>query len=468
MAHTAALQGTAAASRPRIAVILKGYPRLSETFIAQELHGLEQRGFDLAFFSMRHPTDGKTHPIHAEIRAPVVYLPEYLHHEPIRVLRGLWHVMRRPTFKPALKAWLADLWRDPTPNRVRRFGQACVMAAELPDDIGHIYAHFIHTPGSVARYTHLLSERAWSCSAHAKDIWTSPDWDLKRKLQSCDWVATCTAVGHAHLRDLAAPRDNVHLVYHGLDLSRFPPAPKRSENEARDGSDRSAPIRLLSVGRAVEKKGFDTLLAALAQLPADLHWHYSHIGGGPLLKKLKAQADALGISSRIDWRGAQPQTDVLAAYRSHDLFVLPCRIAADGDRDGLPNVLVEAQSQAMACVSTPISAIPELIRDGETGRLVPPNAPEALANAIADLARDRSTRIALALAGMHRVRTAFDMHRGLDVLAALFPDHVRPVGHQGGQPDEALPASPDLAHRKEAEAAQSHDTHTPPAEAAAP
>lgn len=423
-----------------IAVVLKGYPRLSETFIAQELRGLERRGFKLRFVSLRHPTDRKRHPIHDEIEAPVSYLPEYLHAEPARVLKGLARVITRRGFWSALLQFGRDLARDRTRNRLRRFGQACVMASELPDDVAHLYAHFIHTPAAVTGYASLITGKPWSCSAHAKDIWTSPDWELRQNLADSDWVATCTQFGWQHLQSLAAKPENVHLIYHGLDLTRFPSPPETNE-PVRDGRSPDAPLRLFSVGRAVKKKGFDVLLAALAQLPGDLHWTWTHIGGGDLLKELQAQAEQLGVNDRINWLGSRAQTEVLAAYRSSDVFVLPCRITEDGDRDGLPNVLVEAQSQRLVCLSTPISGIPELIADGKTGTLVPSEDAGALAAAIIALGRDPERRHQLAAAGEARVRAAFDMHAGLTQLAALFPTdllaHGREDGEIGSAPREA-------------------------------
>ena len=117
----------------RVAFVLKGYPRLSETFIAQEILALERRGLDILIVSLRHPTDRATHPVHDQIRAAVLYLPEYLNQEPRRVWRGWLRSRRLPGYRAARGAWLADLRRDPTPNRVRRFGQALVLAAELPE-----------------------------------------------------------------------------------------------------------------------------------------------------------------------------------------------------------------------------------------------------------------------------------------------------------------------------------------------
>ena len=136
-----------------IAFVLKGYPRLSETFIAQEILSLERRGLDIRLISLRHPTDARIHPVHREIKAKVSYLPEYLYREPLRVYRAWLKVRKRPGYPAARALWLRDLPRDPTPNRIRRFGQALVLAAELPEDVTHIHAHFLHTPASVARRT---------------------------------------------------------------------------------------------------------------------------------------------------------------------------------------------------------------------------------------------------------------------------------------------------------------------------
>ena len=134
-------------------------------------------------------------------------------------------------------------------------------------------------------------------------------------------------------------------------------------------------MRLVSVGRAVEKKGYDVLLDALARLPAELNWRLTHIGGGELLAGLQERAAARGLGGRVDWRGPQDQSAVIAALKAGDLFVLAARIAADGDRDGLPNVLMEAQATGLACLATTVSAIPELIVDGVTGRLVSARRP---------------------------------------------------------------------------------------------
>lgn len=406
-----------ASPSPSVAFILKGYPRLSETFIAQEIAALEARGLDILIVSLRHPTDTKRHALHGLIKAPLLYLPEYLYQEPMRVLRGWWHSRRLPGYRVALKQWRQDLKRDRTPNRIRRFGQALVLAAELPPQYRHLHAHFIHTPGSVARYAAMMLELPWSASAHARDIWITPEWEKREKLGDCRWMVTCTAHNVTHLTALSDP-GKVSLVYHGLDFGRFPEPP--GWRPPRDGRDPADPVHLVSIGRAVEKKGFDILLAALARLPRGLHWRFTHIGGGPLLPALKAQAAQLGIAERVAWRGAQAQEEVISAYREADIFALASRRDRDGDMDGLPNVLMEAQSQALPCAATAISAIPELIVDGETGLLVPPEDADAMAVALNHLIVDPSLRARLGNAGAQRVRRLFGMTAGIDFLANRF------------------------------------------------
>lgn len=402
------------AARPRIAVVVKGYPRLSETFIAQEILGLERRGLDLLIVSLRHPTDPTQHDLHRAIRAPVLYLPEYLYQEPLRVLRAWWRARRLKSYRRVRSLWWADLRRDFTTNRGRRFGQALVLATELPKDVGRLYAHYLHTPASVTRYAARLLGIDWCASAHAKDIWITPTWEKQEKLRDCLWTTTCTAIGAKHLRELAPEREVV-LIHHGLDAARFPWPDRRP---GPDGSDPNAPVRLLGVARLVPKKGVDVLLDALAQLPADLHWHYDHVGGGRLQERLRSQAERLGLAARVTWRGPLPSDAVLEAYRSADLMVMACRIGDDGDRDGLPNALLEAASQELAIVASRITAIPELIEDGVEGCLVPAEDLFALRDAIAALIGDPATRLRLGRAGRARVLADFAMEPGLDRLAA--------------------------------------------------
>ena len=370
-------------SGARVAVVLKGWPRLSETFIAQEIAGLEARGVALEIWSLRRPTD---------------------------------KARRLPGYRAARAKFLADLRRDPSANRLRRWGQALVLAAELPQSIERLYAHFLHTPCSVTRYAAALRGLPWSVSAHAKDIWTSRAWDIAGKLADCDWLVTCTAMGLQRLKALAPKPERLQLVYHGLDLAHLPAPPLARPR--RDGSDARDPVVILSIGRKVEKKGYADLLEALARLPPDLHWRFEHVGAGELGPALQHQATRLGIAERCTWHGAQPQKAVFAALGRADLFVLAAKKAADGDQDGLPNVLMEAAHQGLPIVSTRAAAIGEFIDHGSNGLLVAPGAPEELAGALARLVRDPELRLDLARHAAETVRTRFSYEAGVDWIAS--------------------------------------------------
>lgn len=401
---------------PRIAVIVKGYPRLSETFIAQELLGLQERGVGFDIWSLRHPTDIKEHPAHKAITAPRRYLPEYLRREPLRVLRGVASQVLKRGFWRAACVWVRDLVRARDLNRIRRFGQAAVLARELPEDVTFLYAHFLHTPASVTRYAAMMRGLDWGVSAHAKDIWTSPDWEIREKLDDCAFAVTCTGIGADHLKSLAPPDapERVGLVYHGLDLSVLPAPP-----ETRSAPE---PLVIMSVGRLVEKKGYAVLLDALAGLPEGLDWRFVHIGGGELKGVLREQAEQLGLAERIDWRGAQSREAVFEAMRAAHLFVLPSRIADSGDRDGLPNVLMEAASQKLPVISTSVSAIPEFIDTGRSGVLIPPDDSAALTEALAGLAGDAARRAAYAEALYARLVADFGSDAGIEaVLSRMAP-----------------------------------------------
>ena len=400
------------AARMRTAIVLEAYPRPSDIFIAREILALQRRGLVVDIISLKHTTHGRTHPIHDQIRAPVHYLPEYLYREIRRVWRAWRRVRRWSGYRAARAQWLADLKRDWTPDRVRRFGQALVLASELEVNVQHLHAHFLHTPASVARYAALSKDLTWSCSAHDVDAWTAPAWEIKEKLSDVQWVVACTQFSAEYLKTLAPTPSKVSIAYYGLDLSQF----HTDDVVIKSGS----PVRFLSVGEAVEKTGYEDLLQALASLPAELDWTFTHIGEGARLKSLKRRAISAGLDRRTTWLGAQTQEEVLHAYKNADVFVLPCKVARNGARDGLPHVLMEAQCQGVACISTRISAIPELILHGETGLLAAPGDPKDLALQITRFIGDFDLRKRLAEAGRVRVMSEFAFDECIETVAIKY------------------------------------------------
>jgi len=401
----------------RVAVLTQKYPKYSETFIAQEIKGLEERGFEITIFSLRRPVGEIMHGLNRSIRAKTVYLPESLAGEETRIVAA-WRTVRTwNTFPAFMSAFRRDFRRDPTRQRVLSLRRAVVLACEMHGSITQLHAHFMTQPATVARYAGILKGLPWSCSAHAYDIWLSPSWEKREVMGSSQWVVTCTMYNEEHLKTLSGPGKVCHL-YHGIDRSRFPPPPPRADGA--DGSDPSCPVHILSVGRLVEKKGYDDLLRALALLPPHLNWKMTHIGQGRLFRELKDLSERLHLGTRIEWLGKMEQEEVLKYYRAADIFTLPCKVAADGNRDGLPNALLEAQSQGVPAVSTYVAGIPELITPGLNGLLVDPGDYAALATAISDLIRKPALRTRMGAEGIRRVRVDFDFQKGMESLSARF------------------------------------------------
>jgi len=403
-----------------LAIIVRGYPRLSETFISQEILALENLGLTIEIFSLQPAGHQLVHSVHEEIKANVTYLPEFPASHPGRMWRCFKSVGKLAGFKRAFWVFLKDLRRDFTITRCRRFAQAIALGAELPETTGHIYSHYLNRPTSVARYAAIMRQLPWSFSAHAKDIWTTPEWEKREKIADAQWGTTCTRFGRNHLAGLASPEEQskVMLTYHGLDVPRFPKPPQR--REMRDGSDPKKPVRIVSVGRGVAKKGFDDLFNALGLLDPELHWSFVHIGDGALLDQMKQQVKDLGLNDRVEWLGAKTRDVVIETLRAGDMFVLASKIDAAGDRDGLPNVLMEALSQKLTCLATDVSGIPELINHGDSGWLVSPANPEMMAEAMEKLIKDPALRKKLGEAGYKRLHSDFTLDKCLLQIAERF------------------------------------------------
>jgi len=407
-----------------LAYIVRTFPRLTESFIAQEITALEDRGYHIEIWALEKPKDMTVHPVHRLVRADVTYLPARAYQNMSRLVKAFFHAVRHTDYQPTFRAWLKDFNRDPTRLRIRALAQALILARELAPHITHLHAHHLNLPASVAHYTAMLTKRTWSFSGHAKDIWLTPEWDKREKLASSMGSTASTAIGVGHLQALAPTADRVKLAYHGLDLQRFTPA--SNVRPRHDGSDPHGAVRILSVGWASERKGYDDLIRALASLPKDIHWQFAHVGEGRLLEPLKEMARKGGVLNRMAFMGALTHPKIIDLMRAADMFVLPCKEAANGDRDSLPNVLFEAASQHLAIISTNFSAIPEFIRNGIEGYLVPPGDWLSLSNTLNMLIRDPERRSTLGHAALNRLTQKFSSNGGIDVLDQLFQQVLNP------------------------------------------
>jgi glycosyltransferase involved in cell wall biosynthesis len=354
---------------PRIAVITSGFPRISETFALNELLALERAGALAAVFATK---DGDGRPAHPGLDALID--------------RVQWIAPGTPE---AQGRWVA-----------RR------LAAR---DVTGVHAYFAHTPAEVAERAAGGAGVPYSFSAHARDVRKVPRDVLRRRARRAACVIACNPDVAGELRRIGA---DVELVPHGVDLSRFVAQPE----------PRGRTPRVLAVGRLVEKKGFRVLLDTLAA--SSVACRLEVVGDGPLRGELESHAATTGASGRVRFAGALTHHEMPAAYAEANLIVVPSVSDAGGDRDGLPNVVLEAMASARAVVASEIAAIPVAVRHGETGLLVPPGDRSALREALETLAGDPSLRARMGAAGRRTVEREFELgrctERLLDCLEAAY------------------------------------------------
>lgn len=395
------------ADLPTLGMILKGYPRISETFISNEIRLLEQRGVPIHIFSMRKPREPFCHPSVKEIRARVDYLPETIisRRLPSLLKHNFQLAHRQPArYAHALRIALRRFRRTRKSATLKHLLQAGYLVNDglAHRRIAHLHAHFAHSPTSVAMFSSLLSGLPFSFTAHAKDIYTSDARQLREKLAMAAFAVTCTEYNRRHLVRLAMNGHTpIHRVYHGIDLGLF--------NDQTPRPTPTPPYRILSIARLTAKKGLPTVLQALARLKQNgMLFEYTLIGEGDDRAKILGLIETLGLSAQTRWLGTLPHDVVRKHYRRSDLFALGCEVAANGDRDGIPNVLVESLAMGVPVVATRVSAIPEIITHGETGLLVAPGQPAQMASAMQQGLEDHDFRAKVIAAGYRRVRESFD------------------------------------------------------------
>ncbi len=307
--------------RKPLAILVKRFPKLSETFILNEVLALEAMGWPVTIFTLHAPSDSVVHGDVARVRAKIVQLEQS---------------------RPA--AHLAA---------------ACGMRG-----IAHIHAHFADEPAALAMAAAKQAGIGFSISAHAKDIYLADPARLRRVMGAARFVATCTSYNAEFLRR-AAPGVPVAKLYHGIDCGKFSCIGHKPDQ---------LPL-ILGIGRLRSKKGFDTLIEACGVLKDQGRaFACEIIGYGPEQARLKKLIGKLGLARQVRMPGKLAHEAVVERIAAASVFALPCRIDADGDRDGIPNVILEAMAAGVPVVSTPVSGVPEVISDGHSGLLVPPDA----------------------------------------------------------------------------------------------
>lgn len=342
----------------RVGYVLKRFPRLSQTFVLNEIAELQRQGVEVTVIARHSPQDDERLP-HGFFDVPVHYLDA-----------------------PRLD----------------------ILTALRNARVEHLHAHFATWAAATAQQLAADLGVTFSFTAHAHDIYhQSVDRHrLAVAMALAEFVVTVSEANRQFLHDLlVAERRQANLVrlYNGVDLTRLRP-----------GAGFPVAGRIVAVGRLVPKKGLTYLIEACRRLKsAGQRFECVIAGEGEEREVLERQIAAGGLQDVILLAGALSHGDTLDLLRTATACVLPCVIAPDGDRDGLPTVLLEALALGVPVVSTTVSGVPEIVTDGESGLLVPPSDAAALATAIAKVLSSKGLRARLAIAGTARARREFSL-----------------------------------------------------------
>lgn len=401
------------------------FPELHETFILRELVAMERHGVDFDIFSLQFPRD----PITIE--------------EAIRLSNTKTHYSKLFTFK-TIRAITRIKWRHPL-RYLRMLGKLIWIGRDRPKEIikniailplafrfaevgqergiTHWHGHWANIPTTACWALQQTLGVSWSAAIHGEDIFTQNRF-LQKKLDDASFTVVCSGYFCQHLKQnigLCAP-EQVHLNYHGLD----PYVMERSVNRTFKTRSKDGPLKLISVGRLVPTKGHDVVISALGKLKRDagLPFHLTLIGSGPEQSALQSLANSEGVADNITFQGGMAFADVVKAMEESDIFCLAPRLIPGQPPDGIPNVIAEAMALRIPVVSTAVSAIPELIENEVTGRLVPVDDVTGFSQAIADLAQDEALAQRLSEKGYLKVSRLFDQNNNIEELLDLFRRYV--------------------------------------------
>jgi colanic acid/amylovoran biosynthesis glycosyltransferase len=413
-----------------VGYVLKRFPRLSETFILNEVLELERQGQRVEIFSLMRPEGGIQHRQLAEVRARVTYLPEKIALRDLAV-REAEHAER--LFQERLLGEVIDAGTGLGP--LPRWMQAAAIAMLARSrGIRHLHAHFASDAATVAMLAGRMTRIPFSFTAHAKDIFDeSVDLELlKEKIREARFVVTVSEYNRRYLTSLmrdARDAEKIVRLYNGIDLEQFHP----------EASVPREPDLVLAVGRLVEKKGFIHLVRAWGRLrDRGCAYRCVLVGDGPERKSLAREIEALGLEEQFHLAGAMPQEQLLQLLRRAALFVLPCVVSASGDRDALPTVLLEALAVGLPAISSELVGIPEIVDHGVSGLLVPPGDATALAEAIEQVMADAELRERLGRAGPIKAQAAFDLCRNVRALRRLLAGSMMAEARLRRAVDEAV------------------------------
>jgi len=390
----------------RVGYVVKRYPRYSETFIVTEILAQEAAGLQVEIFALLPTTDTHFQDILAQVKAPVHYLlPD------VPKATELWMaICNTAEIYPRLFEQLPFAAGE----QARDVHQAMLLAQKIASrGITHLHAHFASSPTTVAMLASRLTGVPYSFTAHAKDIYHEnvQQKDLERKLSNAAAVVTVSNYNRDFLRQTyGAAAQRVQRIYNGLDLDKL-----------HFLSPAERPPRIVGVGRLVEKKGFGCLIEACAILnERGTRFECEIVGDGEQEPTLRQMVAELHLSECVRLVGSRPQAQVFKIIQGGAVFAAPCIIGKDSNRDGLPTVLLESMALGTPCISTNVTGIPEVIRDGQTGLIVPQHDAHALASGLEKLLADAALRVRLAGAARRLIENNFDTHRNTQALREIF------------------------------------------------
>jgi glycosyltransferase involved in cell wall biosynthesis len=390
------------------------YPVLTETFIDREVQGLLERGVDLEIVSIRQP-DQVLSPAQQTLRERVTYLLPV--RWPSLVAALGWALIRRPFTLFRTLAWLLSR-KHPAGTRHRtlfHFVTGVYAAWVLRARRGvPIHAHFVDRAATVALVASRLLDTTYSVTAHAREIYVDA-FLLRERIGRAAFAVTCTEYNRTYLEEKLGRRatERLQRMYHGLDLEAY--------GGSQAGTVRDEPPLVLSVAQLWERKGLRYLVEACAILrDRGVSFRCAIVGEGPLRDELQSLIKARALVDCVELVGALRHPEVIALYHRATAFVLPCVVTEDGDRDGIPNVILEAMASSLPVISTGVSGIPEVIRAGETGWSVPERDPSAIAAALEQVIRDPDEALARAERARRLVAEEFDLNRNVDRLLDRF------------------------------------------------